>query len=134
MTHYVPLFYYPNIFPNTHLTSGPMKNTCKISAAGKHTAAVDIQRINQPWVPPWINAAAKVMTGTTHITVKHCTASIKNMGLSAAGSKSLRASFGASLLTPKNTSRNTITYSSHISLSNAKGTCPLSPPLFSETA
>lgn len=87
----MPLFYYPNIFPNTHLTSGPMKNTCKISAAGKHTAAVDIQRINQPCVPPWINAAAKVMTGTTHITVKHCTASIKNMGLSAAGSKSLRA-------------------------------------------
>lgn len=86
MTHYVPLFYYPNIFPNTHLTSGPMKNTCKISAAGKHTAAVDIQRINQPWVPPWINAAAKVMTGTTHITVKHCTARIKNIGLSAAGS------------------------------------------------
>ena len=63
-----------------------MKNTCKISAAGKHTAAVDIQRINQPCVPPWINAAAKVITGTTHITVKHCTARIKNIGLSAAGS------------------------------------------------
>lgn len=114
-----------------NLTNGPMKNTCKQSATGKHVNASCIQSVNQlPLNPLWKNVAKSVMAGTIIQTVKHWIARIRKMGLSTPSVIILKASFLAHSVITKKINRNTTTYSIHISLIASANTLYVSPPDF----